>query len=167
MNKFIIFLPFSLLGGGITLLGGLLGEVSSSVLLIRSLLATIICAIVQLSLLFVLSKYFFQGSNLFARVMSPPDKETRRKKFKAKAEPEGELSTVDVQQIKAAASPFDDADDDELFLSSVYEERSKNKQIDPYNSKNSREVTEGPEAQLRSSDPKELAGLVRHSMNEE
>ncbi|WGK70252.1 hypothetical protein P0082_05175 [Candidatus Haliotispira prima] len=175
MKKKFVLLPFGLLGGLATFLGGLVGGVAISVLLVRSLLAVVICIASLSALFYLLSKTVFPDADPFQDTDPPqepprPDRETPEEDQTASLRPKRQSSILPRSKSRAKKRSEEDlliaASDrhrDSSMLSADSLAHKIEQEARAQNQQNSNTI----EGQLRSTDTGELANLVRHSINEE
>ncbi len=170
MKKFFVLLPFGLLGGVITFLGGLAGKVEFSILAVRSLLAVIISIVFLFGLLLLLSRTLFQGVDIF----QTNNGKSRSKNSNAKKhfysqflklsnqnKPKNDIKSRD--NSEEGLSIANHKHQDENTVLNVSESENEVAYKSPIIGKKELDTAE---SQLREADTKELANLVRHSMSE-
>ncbi len=157
MKRLIVLLPFSFLGGLVTFSGGLLGDVELSVLLIRSLFAMVISSIILSGLAFLLSRALFQGIDLFAHTVSKKEHSSNNQE------------NIPQEQLEEQSFSNSNQDmTDENRHSNTENRAGVSHMANTIEREaNIRSISSTLEEQLRSADSKELANIVRHSMNEE
>ena len=161
MKSVSVFL--ALLGGLITLFGGLVGRVEISVLMVRTLLATAVSALVWFALFAILSKSLF--ADFFASLSSAPKTKNYQKSgilastFRKRQKPQ---EIMPEENTEKAEDPFvfsgaENANDVEL--TDIMDDASEPA---PPDFARSEDISK----ELRKADVRELAQIVRHSINE-
>ena len=169
MKSVLVFLVFGLLGGLITLFGGLVGRVEISVLLVRSLVATIVSALTWFILFISLSKILFTDTDLFALISSPQTAQNRQKtysgspafRFGKRRKPTEPKTDPEKEDSSFAFSAAEDAN--EIAGADSLEQLAP---PDP-NFGDGAPVVEDIGKRMKEIDAEKLAQMVRHSINEE
>lgn len=171
MKSILVFLVFGLLGGLITLFGGLVGRVEISVLLVRSLVATVVSALILFILFISLSKSLFTDTDLFALISSSQTAQNRQKTYS------GSLASRFGKRRKPA-EPKADADAEKDGSSFAFAAAEDSNEIagadraedltppDP-NFGDGAPVVEDIGKRMKEIDAEKLAQMVRYSINEE
>ncbi len=187
MKKRLVLLPFAFVGGLITFLGGLVGGVSLSVLLIRSFLAVIVCTAVLLGLGYLLSKTLFEGTRFLADTRGSYSFGKTGYKSGATREPETESANptsafaVDAGTSSGGLEALNAPDSSTYYdgrevpsaesrpveAGKQHEAGSWVESIDKKDKFRTGLESQTAEGQLRNADTRELANLVRHSINKD
>ena len=173
MKSVLVFLVFGLLGGLITLFGGLVGRVEISVLLLRSLVATVISALTWLILFVLLSKSLFADTDLFALISPPQTTQNRQKNYSGRpafrfgkrrkpAEPKADAEKDGSSFAFAAAE-----DANEIAGADSVDELTPPDPNFGNGAPNNAPLVEDIGKRMKEIDAEKLAQMVRYSINEE
>lgn len=167
MKSVSVFLAFGLFGGLVTFLGGLVGRVEISVLVVRTIVAAIVSMLVLSALFFSVSKTLFPGTDLFASTAFAKKTGGWRKSGGSekwgKRVHRAEQNTLssDAGHAEYEEPKYEDPKPEEL------------KHEEPMGMPDDGLIPSSPDksssirGKLRKADVKELARVVRHSINEE
>ena len=169
MKSVSVFLTFGLLGGLVTFLGGLVGRVEISVLVIRTIVAAIVSMLVLSALFFSVSKTLFPGTDLFASTAFA--KKTGGWRKLGGSEKWGKrVHRAEQNTLSSDAGHAEPGYEDPKYEDPKPDEP---KHEEPMGMPDDGLIPSSPDksssirGKLRKADVKELARVVRHSINEE